>query len=102
MLSRRGLFGLGAGMCAVPFVRTENKAASFPVRGSEPCTLKWFNRVRGFGFAHGELSGHSIFVQASCFEKAEITPRMGERYFVAWKVKPSRDNYPFAYEVAEW
>jgi cold shock CspA family protein len=101
MLTRRGLFGLLAGGGAAPFVKLpEANATPFPTRGSEPCTLNWFNRVRGFGFAHGTLSGHSIFVRASCFAKAGIEkPKWGATYFVAWELKPKG---PFAYEIGEW
>ncbi|MDP1592267.1 MAG: cold shock domain-containing protein [Prosthecobacter sp.] len=97
------MFGLFAGLAAVPLVKVpEVQVASFPMRGSEPCTLKWFNRVRGFGIMQGELSGHTIFINKSCFEKAGLgTPQLGTRYYVGWELKPHK-NGPMAYEVAQW
>lgn len=101
MISRRALFGVAAGGAAAPFVKAES-ASSFPLRGSEPCTLSWFNKRRGFGMAYGERSGHSILIGGQCFRRAELVPRLGERYLVLWEVKPGSYEHPAAYEIEKW
>jgi len=77
MISRRGVFGLRAAAGAGGFLKPPAAAAvptEFPQDAYELARVKWFNRVRGFGFLIGQSSGQTIFINKQVFE-AEASRR---------------------------
>jgi len=100
MISRRGLFGVFAGVAAAPLVKVPEAveaATDIPGKGSEFCTVKWFHRGRGFGFLKGVESKHEIFIKEECLKRAGIEKlQLSWVYWVRWEM---RSKGPMAVEV---
>lgn len=100
MISRRGLFSVLAGAAAVPVVKVPEAAEAapaFPTKGGELCTVKWFHRVRGFGYLKGMESKHHIFVKEECLKRAGIEKlQLSWAYWVRWEM---RSKGPTAVEI---
>ncbi len=102
MISRRGIFRLLAAAGVGSFLKPPLAAAvatEFPQEGYERARVKWFNRVRGFGYLIGQSSGQTIFINKRVFEAAGIEKvRLTTWYGVYWK---NKSKGPIAQEIRE-
>jgi hypothetical protein len=86
-VSRRGLFSFiaGAGVVAGD-VQRARAAPEFPQEGFELTKLRWFNRLRGFGYATGQSSGHHIRIDKRVLQEAGIERvELTTPYWMHWK-----------------
>ena len=73
---------------ALTLQKVQASDASFPTQGKEFCTVKWFNKTRGFGYLRGKSSGHQIRVNADCLQRCGIEKaQLGSAYWVHWKLE---------------
>ena len=73
---------------ALTLQRVQASDASFPRQGKELCTVKWFNKTRGFGYLKGISSGHQIRINTDCLQRGGIDKaQLGRAYWVHWKLE---------------
>lgn len=114
MLTRRGLFGLFAGMSVAPLVKAEAQEphwqermtetewaeveryyakqhkTRFPQEAVEEASLRWFNETRGFGYMEGLESGHDLRVTSDVVKDEWVRSWARWRFTVYWKREGGR------------
>lgn len=113
MISRRDLFGVIAGMCAVPFAKAEElppltywqddvdwdeverdyqamkERQSSDVEGWYPVQVRWYNRARGFGYVEPVGGAGKIFLSGQVVKlRGWETVKPGQTFWVHWRDWP--------------